>query len=125
MNTEKLLDHTLVSLTKSMIERSLPSGGLPIAFRSLLLTLSDMTIKQGDNFKTVNGTSVVGESVSKYYVAGDRPLADDIASMSAEPFPLITSHSGTDITMEVKQQLTSFKNKVTGTTTGLRYMILQ
>lgn len=125
MNTEKLLDSVQQSLTKTMIQRSLPSGGLPIAYRGLLLSLAEDTILKEEPFKIVNGTTVVGNTIAKYYVAGDRPLAEDLANMSAEPFPLITSHAGTDITMEVAQSLTSFKNKVTGTYTGLRYMLLQ
>lgn len=125
MDTEQLLTNVQKSLTRTMIERSLPSGGLPIAFRALLLSLGDRTIKQGDPFKTVMGFPIVGDTISKYYVAGDRPLGNDLASMSAEPFPLITSHTGTDATMEKIQKLTSFKDKMTGSTTGLRYMIVQ
>ena len=81
LNTEHLVNNVQKSLTRAMIERSLPSGGLPIAFRALLLALGDRTIKQGEPFKTVMGSTIVGDTMSKYYVAGDKPLGNDLASM--------------------------------------------
>lgn len=127
MNTKELIQLTQASLTRAMMVRSAPSGGLPIAFRSLLMELGNKTIMTGSPFETHEAADIVGGVISKYYKAGDISLAGDLASMSDEPFPLITPYVKRDRVVQDAGQdmVTSFKNKQSGNSTELRYMMVQ
>ena len=127
METSELVKKTQENLTKSMMIRSAPSGGLPIAFRSLLLALGEYTIMRGEPFDVVPANRLIGKVTSKYYIAGEGSLGKDIASMSDEPFPLITPYRksstlDTDVSVD---KVSSFKIKSSGGSTDHRYQMVQ
>lgn len=127
MNTKELVQLTQSTLTKAMMIRSAPSGGLPIAFRSILLELGSKTILADNPYETFPATQIVGGVTSNYYVTGDAPLESDIASMSNEPFPLITPYMKVDVNSQDSSMdfINSFKNSITGNSLQLRYMMVQ
>ena len=118
---------TQSALTRAMMVRSAPSNGLPIAFRSLLLELGNRTIMNDTPFETYEADTIMGGVVSKYYKAGNQSLEGDIASMSDEPFPLITAYQKRDqIAIDAGLDVvSSFKNKQSGNSTASRYMMIQ
>ena len=125
MDTKELVQLTQSSLTKAMMVRSAPSGGLPIAFRSILLELGNKTIMTGNPYTTHEATAIVGGVTATYYKAGDGSLGGDIASMSDEPFPLITPYRKRDKYANEGEKVPSFKSKKTGNPPELRYMMIQ
>lgn len=127
MDTKELVNITQRNLTRAMMQRSVPSSGLPIAFRSLLLELGSRTILRGNPFDTFPATTIVGGVMSNYYIVGDESLNGDIASMSNEPFPLITPYRKPNSSLEDSEidLVNTFKNNITGNALGLRYMMIR
>ena len=128
MNTEDLVRLTQHELTKAMMLRSAPSGGLPLGFRGIMMSLGEMTIMKGKPFETVPAMRIIGDTIANYYIAGDGTLGGDIASLSDEPFPLITpyrNYSKKDEKTSNLDKVTTFKHRMTGGHTSPRYMMVQ
>lgn len=125
MRTDELVRKTQLELTEKMMLRSTPSGGLPIAFRSILTALGDKTIMKDNPFATFPAPTITGAVQDNYYIAGDSPLGEDIASMSHEPFPLVTPYEKPSVNSNEYEAVSSFKSRVSGRSMAPRYMMVQ
>ena len=128
MDTSTLIKMTQSSLTKAMMLRSAPSGGLPIGFRALMIALGEETIMKGEAFAAIPANVLTGRVTEKYYIAGEGTLGKDIASMSDEPFSLLTPYrSAREGETDIRRmdRTPTFKLKMTGGNTAPKYMMVQ